>query len=339
MGTLMRAVKATLLLLLIAAAASAQPARRRAIGWPFELVPCAPGMVAAAPGIVDFAVDGPFVYYGDFDGGIWRVPKAGGVVPTLLARNEGLEVLWIHVDATRIYFAAITGEVTADLYSMPKTGGAAVNVAIAIVTPGAFAADAQFIYWVSIGTFNEETLNSDGAVRRVAKSGGAVQTLVTGLSFPIAITVGGGNVYYGETGIAEGNPSAGLRRVPVDGGTVVKLLNGPPVGSIAVDAANAYVAVFRLGIGLLDIARVPLAGGAAVTIKGNLDFADGLVIHGGSLYFAVETSERTQIEAIDLATGASRLVKSTDLLLARLAFDECLIYYVHGFEAIGRAAQ
>jgi hypothetical protein len=86
------------------------------------------------------------------------------------------------------------------------------TVATAVVTPGAFATDAQFIDWVSVGTFAGEDVLSDGAVRRVARTGGAVQTLASGLSFPIALTVAGGSVYYGETGIALGNTSAGLRR-------------------------------------------------------------------------------------------------------------------------------
>ena len=332
----MRIIRTTLLLLLIATSASA--ARRHAIGWPFSLLPCVPGTVTFAPGVADFAVNGGFVYFGDENGVVWRVPREGATPPTELARIPS-EVLWVEVDATRIYFAGISGELTADIFSIPKAGGALTTVASAVLTPGAFATDAQFIYWVSVGTPAGEDFLSDGAVRRVAKSGGAVQTLVTGLSFPIAITVAGGNVYYGETGIATGNTSAGLRRVPVDGGAVAKLYDSLPVGSIAVDDANVYFAAYRLGTGLIDVDRIPIGGGAPVTLAANLDFADGLVIQSGSVYYVAENNEAGSIQAITLPSGSPRVIREVDTRIARLAFDECLIYYATSAETIARSAR
>jgi len=335
----MRAVKATLLLLLVAATAGAQGARRRAIGWPFQLVPCIPGTVAYAPGIGDFAVSGAFVYFGDANGGIWRVSKDGGVAPVLLARVGNAPVVSVEVDATRVFFTLLTGELTGDLYSMPKDGGAPVTVATALITPVMLASDAQFIYWVSLGTISGEDFLSDGAVRRVAKAGGAVQTLVGGLSFPLALAVSNNTVYYGETGIAAGNTSFGLRRVPAEGGTVVKLFDGGPVTSIAADAANAYFIVFRLGTGLVDVDRISLAGGAPAPLVTNLDFADGLTLQGGTLYYAAEVNEMTSVQAVPAAGGSPRTVKEVELLLARLAFDDCLVYYSTALETIARAAR
>lgn len=331
----MRIIRMALLLLLVATTASA---RRHAIGWPFSLLPCVPGTVTFAPGVADFAVNGGFVYYGDENGVVWRVPREGATPPTELARIPN-EVLWVEVDATRVYFAGLSGQFTADIFSIPKNGGAMTTVTSAVLTPGAFATDAQFIYWVSVGTFVGEDILSDGAVRRVAKSGGAVQTLVSGLSFPIAITVAGGNVYYGETGIATGNTSAGLRRVPVDGGAVRKLFDSLPVGSIAVDDANVYFAAFRLGTGLVDVDRLPIAGGTPVVLAGNLDFADGLVVQSGNLYYVAESNETASIQAITLPSGAPRLIREGDTKLARLAFDECLVYYATGAETIARSAR
>ena len=332
----MRIIRMALLLLLVATSASA--ARRHAIGWPFTLLPCVPGTVTLAPGVADFAVNGGFVYFGDENGVVWRVPREGATPPTELARIPS-EVLWVEVDATRIYFAGISGEMTADIFSIPKAGGAVTTVASAVLTPGAFATDAQSIYWVSVGTLAGEDFLSDGAVRRVAKSGGAVQTLAGGLSFPIAIAVAGGNVYYGETGIAAGNTSAGLRRVPVDGGSVAKLYDSLPVGSVAVDDANAYFAAFRLGTGLVDVDRIPIGGGAAVPMVANLDFADGLVVQSGVLYYVAENSETASIQAITLPGGSSRLIREGDTRIARLAFDECLIYYATSGETIARTTR
>lgn len=334
----MRIIRMTLLLLLVATSASAQVRRRHAVGWPFSLLPCVPGVVTFAPGVSDFAVSGGFVYFGDENGVVWRVPREGATPPAELARIPG-EVLWVEVDATRVYFAGLSGELTADIFSIPKDGGAMTTIASAVLTPGAFATDAQFIYWVSLGTVAGEDFLSDGAVRRMAKSGGAVQTLVSGLSFPIAVTVAGGNVYYGETGIGLGNTSAGLRRVPVDGGAVTKLFDSLPVGSIAVDAANAYFAVFRLGTGLVDILRIPIGGGTPAVLAGSLDFADGLVVQSNDLYYVAESNESGSIEAISLPNGFPRVIRQVEIRLARLAFDECLIYYATSAETIARSAR
>jgi hypothetical protein len=331
----MRIIRTTFFLLLVATSASA---RRHAIGWPFSLLPCVPGTVTFAPGVADFAVNGGFVYFGDESGVVWRVPREGGVPPTELARIPS-EVLWVEVDATRVYFAGLSGQFTADIFSIPKNGGAMTTVASAVLTPGAFATDAQFIYWASVGTFAGEDILSDGAVRRVAKTGGAVQTLASGLSFPLGLTLAGGNVYFGESGIAVGNTSSGLRRVPVDGGAVTKLLEGLAVGPIAVDDTNAYFAVFRLGTGLIDILRLPLSGGTPFTLVANLDFADGLVIQSGNLYYTAVLNEMGSIQAITLPSGAQRVIREVDTRTGRLAFDECLIYYATGTETIARSAR
>ncbi|MEK6371923.1 MAG: hypothetical protein AABO58_04430 [Acidobacteriota bacterium] len=331
----MRTIKTAILLLLVATSASA---RRHAIGWPFALQPCIPGTVAFAAGVADFAVNGGFVYFGDENGVVWRVPREGATPATELVRIP-TEVLWVEVDATRVYFAGLSGELTADIFSIPKGGGAMTTVASAVLTPGAFATDAQFIYWVSLGTLAGEDFLSDGAVRRVSKSGGTVQTLAGGLSLPIAITVAGGNVYYGETGIAAGNTSAGLRRVPVDGGAVTKLYDSLPVGSVAVDDTNAYFAAFRLGTGLVDIDRIPIGGGTPVVLAGSLDFADGLVVQSNNLYYVAENNETASIQAISLPNGSPRVIREVETRIARLAFDECLIYYATSAETIARSAR
>ena len=339
----MRVFRLAIWIVLIAVAAHAQSAhRRRAVGWPFPLAPCAAGAVTSAPDVEDFALSGAYVYFGDDSGTVWRVPKDGGVAPTQLARIAGSLVIWVAADDTSVYFSTVIDDdatLTADFYSMPKEGGSPAVVASGVLTPVAFATDAQFIYWVSLGTSAGEDILSDGAVRRVAKTGGAVQTLASGLSFPLALAVGGGSVFYDETGIAAGNTSAGLRRVPAAGGTSVHLFDSAPVGALALDDASVYFTVFKLGTGLVDIDRVAVGGGAPTTLVAGLDFADGLIVQGGSLYYEAVMNETPSIEAISTSGGASRTVVATDTKLARLAFDECLIYYATPANAIARSAR
>ena len=336
---LMPAVTLSLVVLLVVTAASAQSARRRAVGRAFPMHPCAPGMVVFAPGLGDFVLDGPNVYFGAANVGLLRVPRDGGVA-TLLTRVEGAEPYWMHVDATDLYFAGIHGETSADLYSISKSGAAVPRIVThGLVTPSAFAADEESIYWVSAGTYVGETLLADGAVRRVSKAGGDVQTLASGLSFPFAIAVREGWVYFSEAGVAAGNTSAGLRRVPSNGGAVTNLFEGAPVGSMAVDDENVHFAIYRLDSSLVDIGRVPLAGGAVTLLETGIEFADGLTIQDGSLYYVEDASEETAIAAIDLASGTPRMVATVNLLIPRLAFDECLVYYASALETIARSTR
>jgi hypothetical protein len=95
----MRIIRTSVLLLLVATSASA---RRHSIGWPLQLLSCVGGVVTSAPGIVDFAVNGGFVYFVDDSGEVQRVAKDGGATPTILARIPA-ETLWMEVDATRVY--------------------------------------------------------------------------------------------------------------------------------------------------------------------------------------------------------------------------------------------
>ena len=326
MGTLIRS--AAFVSLLIAVSANAQIApRRHAIGWPFPLPSCAPGIVTYASEIDDFALAGPDIYFADSADVIWRVPKVGGASPVRLVRAPGI-VLWMKAEDSRLYFAAVSGELTADIYSMPIGGDSFVTVASGLLTPVAFRTDSQFIYALSIGTPSGEDFLSDGSVKRVAKTSGTVQTLVSGLSFPLDLVVRGNSIYYGETGIAAGNTSAGLRRIAADGsGAPVKLFDSGPIISIAVDDTNAYFVVAKLGIGLVDIDRMPLSGGAVTPMVTDLDFADGLTIQRGNLYYVAEINESPSIDAISLAGGAPRTVKAVETWESRLEFDECLVYY------------
>ena len=326
MGTL--TFRAAFVSLLIAVSANAQVApRRHAIGWPFPLPSCAPGIVTYASEIEDFTLAGADIYFADDTDVIWRVPKVGGTSPVRVVRAPGT-VLWMKVEDSRLYFAAISGELTADIYFVLVGGETITTVASGLLTPIVFKTDGQFIYALSIGTPSGEDFLSDGSVRRVAKTGGTVQTLASGLSFPLDLALRGNSVYYGEAGIAAGNTSAGLRRIAADGsGAVVKLFDGGPVISIAVDDTNAYFVLPKLGTGLVEIDRIPLAGGTATPIVTGLDFADGLTIQRGNLYYNAAVNELSSIDAISIAGGAPRTVKDVETWVSRLEFDECLIYY------------
>src|SRR4051794_22260173 len=147
----MRTFRTVVLFLLIATSAAAQH-RRRAIGSPFPIGPCFPGTVASAPGITDFVVSNGQVFWGDFDGNIWRAPREGAITPSSVASVPGTTILWIDADATKVYFATFGDGVTADFYSVARSGGTPALITSNVLTPGAITSDSQFIYWASLGT-------------------------------------------------------------------------------------------------------------------------------------------------------------------------------------------
>ena len=76
-----------------------------------------------------------------------------------------------------------------------------------------------------------------GTVSRVAKVGGPVTVLASGLSGPCRLRVADGNVYWSN----DGNGGAGsVMRVPVSGGVPVTIANAQTPGGIAVDATFVY---------------------------------------------------------------------------------------------------
>jgi hypothetical protein len=274
----------------------------------------------------DLALDDRYIYFVDGEDLIARVAKEGGT-PTLLGEVPGALIVSMAMDDSRIYFTTYDDDsLTGSIYSISKDGGPVKALVRGQATPFEIAVDGQFIYWVAAGTFAGDTFLADGSIGRAAKGDGSgLIKLASNLSLPLALAIDTTHVYFGEAGAGLGNPSAGLRRVPMSGGPVAKLLDGIIVGPVTVDSTSVYYGTLT-GSGTFEIATLQKSGGSPRLLVSGLDDISSLQIWGSTLYYVSE-SDLTTINAIAVAGGASRTIRTGGLSTAKIALEECLLYF------------
>jgi hypothetical protein len=306
-------------------AAAATGSRRRAVTPPIPSA-CSAGVVANLVEVGDLAVDEHYIYFVDGEDIIARVAKEGGS-PILLGEVPGAVIVSMTTDDTRIYFATWDDDsFTGSIYSLAKEGGPVKALVRGLNTPFDLVVDGQFIYWVEVGTLSGEDFLSDGAIGRAAKGDGSgVLKLAASLSMPVALAIDATSVYFGETGGGLGNPSAGLRRVPLTGGSTTKLLDGIIVGPVTLDNFSVYYGTLT-GDGMLQVSTQPKSGGTSRTLVSGLDDVSFIKVFGSTLYYVVE-SDVTTINAIPVAGGSIRIVRTGGLATAQIAIEDCLLYF------------
>ncbi len=307
------------------AVAAASVARKRA-AIPPPLPACSAGVVAYLVEVGDLATDDRYIYFIDGEDLISRVAKEGGT-PTLLGEVPGVLIVAMAADDARIYFTTYDDDsFTGSIYSISKDGGPVKALVRGLATPFDLAVDGQFIYWVAVGTSVADGFLADGSIGRAAKADGSgVVTLASNLALPVSLALDATHVYFGETGAGLGNPSVGLRRVPLAGGPVAKLLDGIIVGPVVVDSAAVYYGTLT-GSGTFEIASLQKSGGNPRLLVSGLDDISSLKLWGSTLYYVSE-SDVTSINAVPAGGGAHRTVRTGGLATAKIAFEECLLYF------------
>jgi hypothetical protein len=132
------------------------------------------------------AVDAHSVYWTMFGDpmSVMQAPLGGGPAKTLTSAagpGEGLAV-----DADAIYFATGRG-----IMKVPLTGG--TTTVLSSWPAAGIAIDTAYVYFTNFDA-------AEGAVRKVAKSGGATITLATGQLLPWGIAVDATSVYWTDAG-------------------------------------------------------------------------------------------------------------------------------------------
>jgi hypothetical protein len=201
---------------------------------------------------------------------VQRIPLGGGS-PTTVASATGLVYhRALAVDDTYVYFGDQAG-----IKRVLKEGGTVVTAA-----PGYdsawLAVDDSYVYWTDFSFVD------DDAIRRIPKTGGAVQTIVSGgsLADPYGIAVDDAYVYWTEM------DSGKARRVAKTGGTILDLV---PVqfdyqaSSIAVDDEYVYWSDIAPAGGRLR--RVPKSGGSVENLALNAFGMVGLNLSPTHLYW------------------------------------------------------
>jgi hypothetical protein len=310
---------------LVPVAAAASSTRRHAAAPPTPPA-CSAGVIARVVEVGDLAVDDHYIYFIDGEDIIARVVKDGGT-QVLLGEVPGSVIISMTTDDARIYFATWDDDsLTGSIYSIAKDGGPVKALVRGLNTPFDLAVDGQFVYWVAVGTSSDGDFLGDGSIGRAAKGDGSgVVKLASNLSLPLSLAIDATNVYFGEAGAGLGNPSAGLRRVPLTGGSVTKLLDGVIVGPLTLDGAAVYYGTL-MGDGSLQIAALPKSGGSPRLLLSGLDDVSSLKVFGSTLYYVVE-SDVTSINAIPVAGGASRTIRTGGLATATIAIEDCLLYF------------
>jgi hypothetical protein len=201
---------------------------------------------------------------------VQRIPLGGGS-PTTVASATGLIYhRALAVDDTYVYFGDQAG-----IKRVLKEGGAVITAA-----PGYdsewLVVDDSYVYWTDFSFVD------DDVIRRIPKTGGAVQTIVSGgsLADPYGIAVDDAYVYWTEL------DSGKARRVAKTGGTILDLV---PVQfdyqafSIAVDDEYVYWTDVAEAGGRLR--RVPKGGGSVENLTQDASRMAGLNLSPTHLYW------------------------------------------------------
>ena len=206
------------------------------------------------------ASDGEFVYSTELrTKEVLKIPLDGGA-PTVLWTGRGMDALYdVTVDDGWVYFTE-----DGRILRVPTAGGRAEElVRLAYEGPTYLATDATHVYWGGVTDF---AVGYDAYIRRVAKTGGPIETVYTGYEGVDAIALADGYVYFSGRENVVMNPPALLMRVPAAGGAppeTVLRVDGS-IRALALDDARAYVAVVvDRRYAILSVART---GGPAETL-------------------------------------------------------------------------
>lgn len=322
------------LLVLFVVAVPAGAERRHAAKLPKAPAACFSATLAdAATGTV--ATDDDFVYYGDNGSrAIFRVAKTGGT-PQRLASFPCCHSELMILDANNVYVAVhpIGDAIHTPndffiytIYSIAKDGSGIRMVADGVWLPKQLALADGYLYWVSLGTVVQDPhFASDGKVERADKDG-LRETLASGLSGPTSVALDDQWIYFNETGLAIGNSSTGVRRIPKNGGSVQRLYN-QVVDRIVLNGDDLYTLNGDLDSGKTKIVQGVKTGG---TVKHT--FTDLLVINSpmtifdGRLYYYAQTPAAFAIASTNLDLQGRILHLERYFNAQQFAIDGCAFY-------------
>jgi hypothetical protein len=333
-------VKTRLSLLLLTAivflpAASGQGRRRPSLQPPpFTPSACPQLTLAEDVFAADVEVDDSFVYFTDGEGSVMRTPKGGGD-PQLVGRVPDF-VGVLAIDGTNAY--ALTVDINGTMgavWSIPKAGGNPRLLASSILTPFELAVDATSVYWVSVGTPSGDSFLADGKLERVSKDGTGRKVLASSLNVPTTVVSDGTNVYFSESGLSAANKSAGLRAVPINGGTVQKITTAPGVLTVALTDTDIFYANLDFVAGG-ELLRRPKNGGSATSLVKALDFITHMAVAGDRVYY-LNSDIVDSIEYVPVAGGARQIVVSGEFISEEFALDDCAVYSIDDFGSVNRS--
>jgi hypothetical protein len=317
-----------LLAALLALAIPEHAATRRRTVAPLPPATCPTTAATLASGFFsgDIEVDNGFVYFGDEAGGLFRVLKGGGEPQRLATLSGGEIVFTTALDDASVFFLAAGDTALTHLYSVPKTGG--TPMPLATIDDGfELAVDATSVYWTAVGTLTASfDVLPDGKVERAAKDGSGRTVLADNLNAPTTVAVDETNVYFGESGLALGGKTFGLRVMPKAGGTIQKITQNLGVTVIGLSPTDVYFAPFSPTSGGA-LARVPKGGGTVAVMLSGIDLVTKIIPLGDRVYFFDEADVES-IVSVGINGGPVTLHELGFFSAPQFAVDGCSIYSV-----------
>lgn len=275
------------------------------------------------------ALDDQFLYVIDESAALIRVPKLGGEPQLISNELDQWFPLAMEVDETTIYISALPIESiflpsTGSLLAIPKDGGVVTVLASGVATAFGLAIDDTHVYWAAAGIFDflEGTISPGGKIERVRKDGSERMTLADDLSAPLALILDGNNVYFGESGLADGDDSFGLYRVAKSGGAATEIRGDVAVAALALDGTTlVFPGVSETtGVGLLAVET----NGSGLRLLSS-DDSIGFTVHVADRQaYTIAEHETYELLAINIDDpGADPVVRRSDLDGEAFLIDGC----------------
>lgn len=320
-----RTVIAALALLLFAFPALA---KRRAV-LPGAAGHCVTGFLAREAFPFAMAIDAQHVYWLDEEfGALRRAPRLGGA-PQVLASIDSWVPFALAVDETNVYIAALPVEafsspVPGSILSVPKNGGVLRVLVSGVATPFDVEVDATHVYWVAAGTidFDDQSVAPDGRIERARKDGTGRETLAGELSAPLDLELEGNVVWFGQTGIAEGDGTVGLYTVAKTGGTLRTVDDDTAVARLALTPSTVIVfgGTETIGNALFAVAR---DGSFVRTLRVDDAIVSGAQVAGGVAYYIIDAEFKNELWSIPISGGTPSLVQGDLYYSDAFVIDGC----------------
>lgn len=306
-------------------------ARRRAIA-PGNPAHCVRGVIANDGAPFLMTTDATHLYWiDDESGSMHRVPLHGGAVEDLGVSFGGYQPWSMVVDDATIYIgvsAPFDPSFKGAILAMPKTGGPLATLIPDVLTPIDVEIDGGYLYWAAAGTldFGTGSIGADGKIERARTNGTERQTLADHLSAPTNVELDDNFVWYGETGSADGDPTVGIYRVPMGGGTVETINTNvlAPALALTPDSVVVEGGTTQVDAGIFRVAK---KGGAVTVLAENPDIYGSPTVFDGDVYFITISEEATALWTVPLDGSQPARQLRNDLFYAtsEVIIDDCAI--------------
>lgn len=294
----------------------------------------ATSVVNAQSAILSINADAANLYWLDTgNGALDTLPLAGGTVSALATGLVSPRALTINSSTA---FWTESGALSGccmqmgagQIRQVALTGGAVPSTLISgLDAPVALAVDALNIYWTEFWRVADRSINA----------GGAPITLASGISSGMPrIAADQNNVY-----ILDGDL---IKKLPINGGMIEKLssAHGGSIADVSVvnqdivtDGINIYWTVMS-GLGLPSVQKVPVTGGAVVTLSAGLGFSSGpqdcywrIAVDTQNVYWSDNSSSfpiGCAVKKVPIAGGASTTLVDAPYL-RDFTVDGSNVYY------------